>query len=798
MKVSYEWLKEIININNSPKEIADSLTLAGLEVEKVIKTGIGEVNVVAVEIIEMNKHPDADKLFVTKVNAGTFGDKQIVTNVKGLEKGMKILAALEGVKLATGLEIKKAKLKGVESEGMFVGWEELGIDKESKDLFYLDSNVKNGTNYQEIIPFNDSIIDIELESNRGDCLGMVGVSREVKSIFNKNLIELEIDYKTIDKKIDDLFKVEIKSKNCLRYTGGVILDVEIIPSPYWMQLKLIKAGIRPINNVVDITNYILLECNQPLHAFDMDKIKDKKLIIRDAKPNEKITTLDDIERKLESDDILISGVNTGHCIGGIMGGQISEVSDETKNIFLEAAYFRPENIRKTSKRLGLSSESSYRFERGIDKENVDRALKRALYMFDKLGVGKVCSGIIDVYPGKTDVKIIKTNTGWINNKLGTDIEESKIIDILSKLGFQVKSSNSELSITVPSWRNDIIIKEDVSEEVARIYGYNNIKHTHVPSYNAALRTKEQQNSKILRELMYRSGCDETVNYSFNGDSIFNRMLLSKDHPFRNIILLETPLTEDWAGMRNTLIPGMIKTASFNANRQAKGLSLYELGNVSIKTNNELPDEEKRLAVLLGGEKRNKDYANEEVKYDFYDIKGIIDNILDYFHINASFKTSKEEYLHPYQQAEIIINGKKAGVIGKVHPLVCESFDINYDIFITEVFVNILFEEAKEEIVYDEVPKIPSSFRDLSILDNNSSSEKIINAVLSSGVGFLRDVKIFDRYPDAGDLKGISSSSTAIRMEFNKMDQTLTDEEINNAVNKILKNLEDKCGAKIRE
>lgn len=797
MKVSYQWLQEHLEINESPEKVADTITLAGLEVEKIVKTGIGNVNVVSVEILEVKKHPDANNLFITIVDAGKLGEKQIITNVAGLNKGQKLLAALEGVKLATGMEIKKFKLKGIESEGMFVGWEELGIPQKSEDLFYLDSTVVNGTNYNEIFPFNDKVIDIELTANRGDCLGMIGVAREVKTLFGVKEKKLDIEYKTIDKKIEDNFKVVIESKNCLRYCGGLILDVDIRPSPYWMQLRLIKAGIRPINNVVDITNYILLECNQPLHAFDMDKIKDKKMIIRDARDNEKTVTLDDIERKLEKDDIVITDINTIHCIGGVMGCQISEVTDSTKNIFLEAAFFNPVNIRKTSKRTELISESSYRFERGIDKERVDWSLKRALYLFDKLKVGKICKGIIDVYPGKTSSRKVLVTAEWINNKLGTDIPEKIICEILVKLGFNIKIQNNDIEVIIPSWRNDISIKEDIAEEVARIYGYNKIKHSLYPSYQAAARTPLQVFEKTVRELLYKAGCDETINMSFLGNSLFDKMLLSKDHHFRNIIYFDDPLTEDWAGLRNSLIPGMLRTARYNITRNIKTLSLFEIGNINLDIKGKNPLEEKKLSVLLAGFKKDKDYISEEIKFDFYDIKGIVDYIFDYFQIEVSFEKSNEVFLHPYQQAKILLNKKDIGILGKLDSMVCESLDINVDLFICEISIKEIFEHSFKKISYKEIPRFPSSSRDLALVVSNSiKAGDIINTVKSSNIGILQNVKVFDIYSGKNIEEG--KYSIAITMDFNKNSSTLTDNEVDNAVNKILKNLKEKCNAVIRE
>ena len=796
MKVSYQWLKELTNINEDPLKVADMLTMAGLSVEKISKTGIGNTNVVVVEILEVIKHQNADKLSVTKVDAGKFGKKQIITNIIGLQKGQKVLAALEGVNLATGLSIKKTKIKDVDSEGMFVGWEELGIPYKSQDLFYLDKEVINGTNYDEIIPFNDSIIEIELTANRGDCLGMIGVTREINTLFNLKENTLDINYKTISKKADEIFKVNIETENCLRYCGGVILDVNIKPSPYWMQLKLIKYGIRPINNVVDITNYILLECNQPLHAFDMDKIKDKKIIIRNAKQNEKLITLDDIERNLEKSDIVIADTQKGHCLGGIMGGQISEVNDNTKNIFLEAAFFKPEIIRATSKRTGFRSESSYRFERAIDKENVNWSLKRALYFFDKLGVGKVCEGIIDVYPSKETNSIIQVTSEWINNKLGSDIKKEKIMDILNGLGFKVNTDKNYLNISIPSWRNDISIKEDIAEEIARIYGYNNIKPSYYPSFQAAVRSSVQIKEKKLRELMLELGCDETLNFSLYGKSLFEKMQLDQNHEFRKIIELDIALSDEWSGFRNFLIPGMIKTASFNVNRQNKSLSLFEIGNTYKEINKDMPVENRKLCILLGGYKSIKDHTTDEIKYDFYDLKGILDSISDYFKTDIKYVKTEEKYFHPYQQASMLINNENIGVIGKLHPMICKAFDIDIDLYIAELSMNKLFKLSNDEKIYKEIPRFPSSTRDIAlIVEDNVTSDDILNILKKSNIDILQEAYIFDIYRGENIEKG--KYSIAVALIFNKITSTLTDNEVDKAMDNILHNLQLKCNAKIR-
>jgi len=796
MKVPFEWLNDYIKIDDSPEELAKKFLLSGLEVESISKTGIGKQDVVVSEIIEIKKHPNSDSLFVTLIDTSSFGKKQIITNFQNLKNGQKILVGLEGVKVKSGFEIKKTKIKEIESDGIIIKWEDLGFDYSVEVPIFVDNSIKNGTNYLELIKFEDSIIELELTANRGDCLGLLGVSREVSSYYKKNLEPITNNYTSINIKTSEKANVDIKSNNCHRYCAGVILDVNIQPSPLWLQARLIKAGIRPINNVVDITNYLMLECNQPLHAFDLDKIEKNTVIIRDGKENEILTTLDGVNRNILVNDIIISDSKIGHCIGGIMGGQISEVSETTKNIFLEAAFFDPSSVRKTSKRLGLRSESSYRFERTIDKENVSTYLKRALYLFDKLKVGKICDGIIDVYPSKDEKKIIKITCEWINNKLGSKITEEKILDILKRLGFVFYKEKEVLKIEVPSWRNDVSIKEDIAEEIARIFGYNNIKPTIFPSSNAASRTPYQQLEKDLREMLYQCGCDEAFNLSLVGPFIFDKMKLSKEHKFRNIVLMDIPLSDDLQGMRNSLIPGMIRTSALNYTHQNKSFSLFEIGNVSFVTNEELPKEELFCSVVLCGIKNKKDYTNIELKYDFFDIKGILDTIFTHFKINADYITSNETFLHPYQQGKIIINGIESGIIGKVHPSVCESLDIDSDLFLFEFSVKNIFDNFKEKTVYKEVPKFPSSERDLAIIvEDKISANEIINIVKKSNISILQDVKIFDIYK--GDNIETGKHSIAFNMSFNKIFSTLTDKEVDEAVNKIFENLKVKFNAVIR-
>lgn len=796
MKLPVEWLKDITTINIDETALLEGIPANGLEVEGVTKTGAGKQNIVVAEIKEIKKHPEADKLFVTKVDCGNFGTKQIVTNLSQVKTGDKLLVALEGVKLSNGLEIKNAKLKGVDSEGMFIGWEEIGFEYKSDDPIFMDNETKNGAFYYDILPFNDTIIDIELTSNRGDCLGIKGLATDIKARFNADLKNISTEYKTEQFKVDEFIKAEIKTDSCLRYCGAVIKDINIKPSPLWMQMRLIKVGIRPINNVVDITNFVLYEMNQPLHAFDLDKISGKKIIIRDAKDDEKMVTLDNVERVLQKQDIVISDEDRACCLGGVMGGQVSEVSETTKNIFLESAYFKPVNIRKCSRRLGLRSESSYRFERDIDRANVDSALKRALYYFDLLKVGKIATGIIDIYPVKYEDRFVDTTVTWLNNKLGSFISKDEIINILTRLQFEAASDGDNLKIKIPSNRNDVNIKEDIAEEVARIYGYNKIKPTLMRGAHAGVRSQLQKRVRKIHNLLIESGCNEVMNFSFIGKSLFDKMGLDTTHRYRNNVMLEVPLTDDWAGMRSSLIPGLLRTVSFNMARQNKSLSLYEVGNISIPSNSTLPDEYRSFGVALAGNKTEKSFCQEAVKYDFFDLKGIIDNIFDSFGIVAEYKVSKETFLHPYQQAEIFINGKNAGLLGKLHPVIADKFDIDNAVYIAEVNISVLFENVNDTIIFSEVPKFPSSERDIAlILSDEINSVSIINQIKALNIGILKDINIFDIY--RGDRIENGCYSIAIKLQFNKVVSTLTDSEVEAATRTILDSLNTKFGAKLR-
>lgn len=800
MLVSLDWLREITTIKNTDEEIIENIPQNGLEIESVCKTGIGKQNVVVGEVLSKNNHPDNKKLFIAEVDCGKFGKKQIITDLECVKVSDKVLTALDGVVLADGKTVKCADFKGVKSEGFFVSWELIGFSFKSPDPIFIEASVENGTLYDDILPFNDTLIDIELTANRGDCLGMKGIATDIKARFDADLVPFDYNYEQCNAKVEDEVEVNIETEDCFRYCGAVIKNVKIEPSPMWMQLRLVKAGIRPINNIVDITNYILYEMNQPLHAFDYDKLSSvngkKKIIVRNALENEKLTTLDGIERDLIVSDIVIADSERGQCLAGVMGGENSEVTDKTVNVFLESAFFRPVNIRKTSRRLGLRSEASYRYEREIDRKNVDMALRRALYYFDKLKVGEISSGIVDVYPQKYEDKIIKTSTSWINGKLGTELTSAEIKNILEKLLFKVNSIDDELEITIPSARNDISIKEDIAEEVARIYGYNKIKPTYYPSKTAGVRTAEQKNTKKLHTVMMNCGLSEIKNFSFVGKSLFDKMCLPEDHYFRKSVMLQVPLTEDWAGMRNSLIPGIIRTVAFNVTRQNKNLSLFEIGNISVPSDELLPYEYKYAGIALAGNKSDKSFCENAVKYDFYDLKGCFDTIFEQFNVKVSYKAINECFFQTYQQAEIILDGKRIGCLGKLHPEIAKKFDIDVDTFIGEIDTSILFAAAVNNIIFTEIPKFPSSERDIAVVvKDDILIDSIFSVINDLNLPILQNVKVFDIYK--GDKVAKGHYSVAIKLLFNKITSTLKDSEIEEATNKILEALNSKLNAVLR-
>ncbi len=798
MKVCLEWLKEFVDIDISGEMIAEKLSVSGLEVEAISKTGIGSQNIVVGKIVNIEKQKDSDTLSILKIDIGNNKTVQVVTNLSNIILNSKLLVALEGATLTNGSVVKPSKVKNINSEGVLVRWEDLNFDYKGDIPILIPNSIECGTNYRELANFEDIVIELSVTPNRGDCLGILGIAREVSALINRPLKKIDKKYKTSNTNINDKVKVSVESKDCFRYSGAVVENIIIEPSPLQIQVRLVSSGVRPISNIVDLTNYVMLEMNQPFHAFSLDKIEDRELIIREAKENEKIVTLDNNERKLANYDILITDKNEPQCIGGIMGGANSEITQETKEIFLESAIFNPVNIRKTSRRLGLKSEASYRFERAIDRDGTIENLKRLLYLLSKFNIGEIAQGVIDVYHNKLKPLTIKVDYKWINNKLGTNISKDEMTSILKRLGFDVMGFDDNISITVPSYRNDISIKEDISEEIARIYGYNNITPTFYPSeITSASRTPIQKFVKELIELLYSLGLDEAFNMSFIGDALFDKMSLPDDHRFRKIVKMDIPYSDELTGTRNSLIPGMIRTIAHNVSKQNKHIALFEIGNVSIPSSDKLPIEERSFSIALAGIKEFKSYTTlNESKFDFYDIKGMADAIFEVLHIKPTFIESNEPFLHPHQQAKIVVNDSEIGLIGKLNPLVMENFSVDSDSFILEISITKLFENYKKVIKYREVPKYPSSIRDLAIIvDNSVKASSIIKCIEDCNINILRDIEIFDIY------KGINIEpgkySAAISMEFNKSDSTLTESEITAAFNSIYGRLQKDLGARMR-
>src|SRR6056297_1734919 len=626
MQVPYNWLKTYIDFPYTPEELSHKLTMAGLEVEEVEYLGAGLEDIVIGEIAEINNHPNADKLKICKVNTG---DKtlQMITGAPNIRVDIKVPIAEVGVALPTGMEIEKTKLRGEVSEGMICSKDELGLQEErASGIMILPDDAQPGQKFVKYYGLDEYVFQLDLTPNYARCLGLLGVAREVKAMEKSGN---EINFPKIDIEDDDNQEIEklalIKIEDedlCPRYAGRVIRDVEIKPSPKWMQNRLRAAGIRPINNIVDITNYVLLEYNQPLHAFDLNKIKDNKIIVRRAKEKESVTTLDGVERCLDEQTLVITDPQKIIAIAGVMGAANSEVTENTTDIFLEAAYFNPTNIRKTARKLALPSEASHRFERGIDIENVVTAGRRAAFLMQEYAEGQVLVGVIDNYPLTYQENIVKVEISKINRLLGISLDKDEIEDMLNRLKIEtIKKEKDCLKFKVPSYRNDIKEDADIIEEVARIYGYNNIFSTIPRSNQVGTRTRIQKIEKKIKNVMNATGLDEIITFSLTGSDDYRKLDLPLDHRYRDWVSIKNPLNKDFGLLRTSLIPGLIEDMSTNAKRQIEELKYFEIGRVFFNQGkNERTLEKTKLSAGSMGSVQDRWDIDAP---DFYYLKGVL-------------------------------------------------------------------------------------------------------------------------------------------------------------------------------
>lgn len=792
MKVPVKWLKDYVNIDIAPKELGDKLTLSGSKVEEVITSGDEIQNVVTGKLMKIEPHPDAEKLVICQLNVGSAELVQIVTGANNMKEGDIVPVALHGSSLPGGIKIKKGKLRGIVSNGMMCSEEELGIagDEPVHGLMILPQDTPLGKDIKEVLGLDSAVIDFEITSNRPDCLSVVGMARETAATLGVPYRVPETVFTPLSKdNINQSLKVEVRDNLCRRYMARGVKNITIAPSPAWMQERLMDAGVRPINNIVDITNFVMLELGQPMHAFDSREITSLTIVVERAKDGEKFITLDEVERTLDSNVLNIKDGERTVGLAGIMGGLNSEVKEDTKAVIFEVANFDGTNIRISSKRLGLRTEASSRFEKDLDPNLVELAMDRACYLVQQLGAGEVMEGTIDIYNEKIESHTLEVDYKWINRFLGTEISANDMKEYLDRLELITEIQENMLIITVPTFRSDINIKEDVAEEVARIYGYDNIPITLLSgSSTRGGKNKKQNLEDKLVSALIGNGLNQSISYSFVSPKVFDKILLPKDFTLRNAVVIRNPLGEDYSIMRTTSLPSMMEALARNYSRNNEEARLFEIGKVYIPSDDSSKLPEERNIATIGM------YGN----VDYLDLKGIVENIVDILGINnVSFqRESSNVSYHPGKTAALFIRKELVGILGEVHPDVSDNYGIDSQCFVAEINLDVLFNAANLDKKYSSLPKFPAVTRDMAIIvDENVLVQQIQDIIKKQGGSMLESFKLFDVYK--GSQIPADKKSIAYSLVYRLEHKTLTDEEVNKVHEKILRSLEYQLGAQLR-
>ena len=786
MLVSYNWLKQYTNVEDNANALAEKITRGGIEVEGVEYLAEEISNVVVGYVVSKEKHPDAEKLNVCQVNVGEEENLQIVCGAPNVDAGQYVIVAKVGAKLP-GIKIKKAKLRGVESQGMICSLGELGLSKSvvpknyQEGIYVFETEQELGSDVVELLGLNDYILDLSITPNRADALSMRGLTYELGALYNN-----KVDFKDLEKEENyeaTSLQVAIESDSCRNYVGQVVKNVEVKDSPLWLQTRLMNSGIRPINNIVDITNYVLLEFGQPMHAFDKDLVGDK-IVVRDAKEGEVLETLDGEERKLQSTDLVITDGTRAIALGGVMGGKNTEVSEKTKNIILESAYFNPTSVRRTSAAHGLRSDSSARFEKGIDPNMQKAALARAVELILELCPNAVVESSVGVV-NKEEEKVVEISTSYINNYLGITLSTEEIVAILEGLSFTVEATGENLVVKVPTRRPDISIKQDLVEEVIRIYGYDNLAST-LPKFSKTTKgglTYSQRMVRDLRGLYASLGFNDTINYSLVSEEEATGYTLEDHHKVRLLM----PMTETHSTLRQSLIPGLLNTVQYNVARKQKDLKLLEIGRVFFGSgdDNIQPKETLYLSAALTGEERVTKWLKESSTLDFFAAKGYLEVVFERLGLEekVTYKKSTLEGMHPGRFAEVYLGEKRIGFIGEVHPQVADKLGINTT-YVFEINLDEVISESKVKPKYEEVTKYPEITRDIAMLvDVKDEYQNIYNVIESVNSKLITNVELFDLYAGAELLAG--KKSLALTITYSDKQKTLTDEEVTAVHEKVL-------------
>ena len=799
MLISLNWLKQYVDIKESVEEIANALTMIGQEVEAIDIQGKDLGNVVIGQIVEFDKHPNSDRLTLLKVNVGEEEPLQIICGATNHKLNDKVVVAKIGAVLPGNFKIKKSKIRDVESFGMLCSEAELGLAKESEGIIILPEDAPIGKEYREYAGLNDVIFELEITPNRPDCLSHIGIAREVAAYYNRKVKYPVIEIAETIESVNTVIKVNIEDKErCKRYLGRVIKNVKIKESPEWLKTRIRAMGLNPINNVVDVTNFVMFEYNQPMHAFDLDKVEGN-ITIRAAKENEEITTLDGVERVLKNGELVIADDEKAIAIGGVIGGQNTQIDSDTKNIFVEVAYFTPENIRRESRDLGIFTDSAYRNERGMDVENLAVVMNRAVSLLAEVAEGEVLSEVIDKYVEKPKRAEISLNLEKLNKFIGKNLTYEEVGKILTHLDIELKPLGDGTTLLIPpSYRADLTRPADIYEEVIRMYGFDNIEaKMPVMSIESGEENTNFKISRIVREILKELGLNEVINYSFIPK--FTKELFNFGE---EVIEIKNPLSEDMAVMRPTLLYSLIANVRDNINRNQTDLKLFEISKTFKKLGegeNGLAIEDLKIALILSGREEKNLWNQSKSDYNFYDLKGYLEFLLERLNVTKYSLTrlTNNKNFHPGASAEIKIGEDVIGVLGELHPNLVNYFGIKREkVFFAELNLTSLLKYIKIKVNYETISKYPEVLRDLAItLDRSVLVGEMVKEIKKK-VNLIEKIDIFDVY--SGDKIDKDKKSVAMSIVLRDKNRTLTDEDIDKAMTAILELIKDKYNGEIRK
>ena len=810
MQVSIKWLKDYIDFTETPEQLADKLTMAGIPVENVVDPGEGLEKVVTGRIEKLEPHQNSDHLQICTMNVGLAENIIIVTGAQNVAEGQVVPVAMVGAHLPNGMKISKGKLRGVAPNGMLCSAQELKLDLEKlpeeqkTGIFILPSDTPVGIPAKDVLGLNDVVLEFELTANRADCFSVFGLVREIAAITGNKPHFPEIKVNEDDNtKLNDIFSVEIADPDlCSRFSTRMLKNVKIGPSPEWMQQRLEGAGIRSINNVVDVTNFVMIELGHPMHAYDYDKITGKKLIARRAIEGEELHTLDDTSRKAKGEMLVIADSEKAAGLAGIMGGFETEITDTTTTVVLESADFYGPCIRRTARACGLSSEASGRFERGVDSETTIKALDRAAQLLQEMGACTVCEGIVDVYPNPKQANYVTFTPEQINNHLGTNIAKDVMLNIITSVGFDVtKDENDEITVKVPSWRNDVTCMADISEEIARLHGFDKIKST-LPNGVSMQGTQSAKQTFIdkVKASLSSQGLYETISFALTNEETFNKLNIPQDSPLRKAVPIMNPLSDEYPLVRTTLLSSIFDNLARNLARKNDDVALFEVGSVFFPKAlpvTELPDEVVKIAGAITGRRNAQGWNQTNDMVDFYDAKGIIEELLANLRVTRyTVETGTHYAMHPGKTALFKKGRDVIATVGEVHPAVLSAYGITKPVYIFELDATIVMKYMAKDLKYKALPKYPATSRDLAMLvDVDVNAADIEKAMTKAAGQNLTQITLFDVYTGKQVEEG--KKSLAFSLTFQSNDKTLTDAEIDPAIEKIVAKLQKDFNANLR-